>query len=72
MVTIINFITQALGDNIAFSPYADVYQKKHGGTVYVRTKWHAILQSNNPNVYFVDINHKVENATTTKDIQFYF
>jgi autotransporter strand-loop-strand O-heptosyltransferase len=72
MVTIINFITQALGDNIAFSPYADVYQKKHGGKVYVRTKWHGILQSNNPDVYFVDINHNVENVTTAKDIQFYF
>ena len=39
MNTVINFCTPALGDSIAFSPYADEYQKIHGGNVYVKTKW---------------------------------
>lgn len=69
--TIINFVTHALGDNIAFSPYADVYQQKHGGKVYVKTKWHKLFKSNNPNVEFVDINFGINDAIT-KDIQFYF
>jgi len=54
MMTLIEFVTEALGDNIAFSPYADLYQKKYGGVVYVKTKWHNIFQSNNSNVFFVD------------------
>ena len=54
MMTLIEFVTEALGDNIAFSPYADLYQKKYGGVVYVKTKWHSIFQSNNSNVFFVD------------------
>lgn len=53
-MTLIEFVTEALGDNIAFSPYADLYQKKYGGVVYVKTKWHNIFQSNNSNVFFVD------------------
>ena len=69
--TVINFVTHALGDNIAFSPYADVYQRKHGGKVYVKTKWHKILKSNNANVEFVDINFNINDAVV-KDIQFYF
>jgi len=69
--TVINFVTHALGDNIAFSPYADVYQRKHGGKVYVKTKWHKLFKSNNTNVEFVDTNFAVSDAIT-KDIQFYF
>ena len=49
MKTLINFITHTLGDNIAFSIYADAYQKKYGGLVYVKTKLHNILFSDNPN-----------------------
>ena len=54
MITVIDFITEALGDNIAFSPYADLYQEKYGGKVYVKTKWYKLFYSENPNVYFVD------------------
>lgn len=54
MTTVIEFITNAFGDNIAFSPYMDLYQEKYGGKVYVKTKWYKILYSDNPNVYFVD------------------
>ena len=52
MSTVINFCTQALGDSIAFSPYADEYQRIYGGHVYVKTKWYTVLKSNNSNVYF--------------------
>jgi autotransporter strand-loop-strand O-heptosyltransferase len=54
MNTVINFCTDALGDSIAFSPYADEYQKIYGGSVYVKTKYFKILTSENSNVYFVD------------------
>lgn len=54
MTTLIDFVTEALGDNIAFSPYANLYQKTYGGNVYVKTKWYKILYSENPNVYFID------------------
>jgi autotransporter strand-loop-strand O-heptosyltransferase len=54
MTTLIEFITESLGDNIAFSPYADEYQKIYGGNVYVKTKWYKILYSDNPHVYFID------------------
>lgn len=60
MNTVINFCTPALGDNIAFSPYADEYQKIHGGNVYVKTKWFNILKSDNSNVYFVDPNMEIK------------
>lgn len=60
MITLIEFITHALGDNIAFSPYADLYQKKYGGTVYVKTKWHNIFVSNNSNVFFIDPNTEIK------------
>lgn len=55
-VTLINFVSEALGDNIAHSPYADIYQKKFGGTVLVSTKWHNIFESKNPNVKFINKN----------------
>lgn len=71
MNTVINFCTQALGDNIAFSPYADEYQRIHGGTVYVKTKWYSILKSNNSNVYFVDSNMDIK-CNKYFDIHFYF
>lgn len=54
MNTLIEFTTDALGDNIAFSPYSSLYQEKFGGNVYVKTKWYKILYSENSNVYFVD------------------
>jgi len=54
MITVLEFVTNSLGDNIAFSPYADLYQKKHGGKVYVKTKWYKIFHSDNSNVYYVD------------------
>lgn len=54
MITVIDFITVALGDNIAFSPYADLYQETYGGKVYVKTKWYKLFYSENPNVYFID------------------
>ena len=60
MNTVINFCTQALGDNIAFSPYADEYQRIYGGNVYVKTKWYTILKSNNSNVYFVEPNMEIK------------
>jgi autotransporter strand-loop-strand O-heptosyltransferase len=71
MTTCIIFITEALGDNIAFSPYADLYQKKYGGKVFVKTKWHNILQSNNENVHFIN---KSENISYDKifEINFHF
>jgi autotransporter strand-loop-strand O-heptosyltransferase len=68
---IINFTTHALGDNIAFSPYADLSQKKHGGKVYVKTKWHNIIKSNNPDVIFVDIGFNIPNAVV-KNVDFIF
>lgn len=55
--TLINFVTESLGDNIAFSPYAEEYQKKFGGQVFVKTKWHSIFKSENKNVVFVDKNY---------------
>ena len=55
-VTIIDFISYSLGDNIAQAPYADLYQLKHGGKVYARTIWHHIFKSTNPNVEFVGLN----------------
>lgn len=60
MTTVINFSTDALGDSIAFSPYAEEYQRIHGGYVYVKTKWCNILKSNNSNVYFVDSNVEIK------------
>lgn len=69
--TIINFVTQALGDNIGFSPYASLYQQKHGGKVYVKTKWHNILKSDNPNVEFVGLDFNDHNAVV-KNIEFLF
>lgn len=54
MTTVIEFATDSLEDNIAFSPYAEKFQEMHGGRVYVKTIWNAILYSENPNVYFVD------------------
>lgn len=71
MVTIINFTTHALGDNIAFSPYADIYQKKYGGMVYVKTKWHGILKSNNTDVQFVNVDFQHKDAKTI-DVSFIF
>ena len=71
MITIIDFVTQAMGDNIAFSPYADVYQKKHGGKVYVKSKWHKLFKSDNPNVEFVDIDFKFDGAVV-KNVNFIF
>lgn len=59
MITVIEFVTNALGDNIAFSPYADLYQKKYGGKVYVKTAWYKILYSENTNVYFIDKNFDI-------------
>ena len=71
MKTLINFITHTLGDNIAFSIYADAYQKKYGGLVYVKTKWHNILFSDNPNVFFVDINNQ-DTFDVIKEVRFVF
>ena len=71
MNTVINFTTHALGDNIGFSPYADLYQQKHGGTVYVKTKWHNIIQSDNPDVKFVGVDFNIPDAVV-KDVRFLF
>lgn len=71
MNTVINFCTHALGDNIAFSPYASEYQKIYGGNVYVKTKWHNILRSDNSNVYFVEPNMEIKNDKYF-DIYFHF
>lgn len=69
--TLINFISNSLGDNIAFSVYADLYQKKYGGLVYVKTIWNNILHSNNCNVFFV--NKDYENSfDIIKNIYFKF
>jgi autotransporter strand-loop-strand O-heptosyltransferase len=71
MVTIINLVSHALGDNIAYSPYGDVYQQRHGGKVYVRSKWHFLFRSNNPNVEFVNIDFQHDGAVV-KDVEFVF
>jgi len=71
MKTLINFVTHSLGDNIAFSIYGDAYQKKYGGTVYVKTKWKNIFVSNNPNVIFVDLDY-TDNFDVVKDVHFVF
>jgi autotransporter strand-loop-strand O-heptosyltransferase len=71
MKTLINFVTHSLGDNIAFSIYGDAYQKKYGGQVYIKTKWHFLFYSNNPNVFFVDIDDK-DTYDIVKDIYFIF
>lgn len=63
MVTVIKFVTESLGDNIAFSPYADLYQKKHGGIVYVQTKWHFLFDTDNENVKFVSKNEEIKADT---------
>jgi len=51
---LINFVSDALGDNIAHSPYPDLYQKKNGGLIYVSSKWANIFKSDNPKVKFID------------------
>jgi autotransporter strand-loop-strand O-heptosyltransferase len=71
MKTLINFITHSLGDNIAFSIYADAYQKKYGGQVYVKTKWHFLFYSDNTNVFFVDVNYE-DIFDIVKDVCFIF
>jgi hypothetical protein len=58
MKTLINFVTQSMGDNIAFSIYADIYQKKYGGQVYVKTIWNNLFYSENPNVFFVNTSYE--------------
>lgn len=71
MKTLINLISQSLGDNIAFSVYADLYQKKHGGQVYVKSKWFDLFYSDNPNVYFVDLDYE-DTFDIVKEICFIF
>lgn len=71
MKTLINFITHSLGDNIAFSIYADAYQKKYGGQVYVKTKWNNLLRSNNENVFFVNLDYE-DSFDIVKEIRFLF
>lgn len=71
MKTLINFVTHSLGDNIAFSIYGDAYQKKYGGTVYVKTKWKDLFVSNNPNIFFVDLDYS-DTFDVTKDVHFVF
>lgn len=70
-VTIIKFVAQSLGDNIAFSPYADLYQQKYGGKIYVKTIWHNLFYSDNPNVFFVSLEFNQPDIVE-KDIFFYF
>lgn len=71
MITIINFVTYSLGDNTAFSPYADLYQQKVGGKVYVKTKWHKYFKSSNLNVEFVNTDFTCDGAEI-KNINFLF
>lgn len=71
MKTLINFVTHSLGDNIAFSIYGDAYQKKYGGRVYIKTKWHFLFYSDNPNVFFVDLAHE-DSYDVIKDVHFIF
>ena len=59
MTTLINFSTNSLGDNIAYSPYPSEYQKINGGKVFVSTVWKDIFISNNENVEFIDKNTNV-------------
>ena len=61
-VTIIDIVSNALGDNIAVAPYGDRYQQKHGGKVYVRGPWHNLFVSKNPNVEYVGRNFHVIDA----------
>lgn len=67
--TLINFVSDALGDNIAHSAYADLYQQKFGGDVLVASKWSKIFYSENPNVKFIDKN---ENLLVDKKIDIYY
>lgn len=53
-VTLVNIVTRALGDNIAYMPYMDLYQQKVGGKLYVKTAWKNLFQIDNPNVELVD------------------
>lgn len=71
MITAIKFVSESLGDNIAFSPYPDLYQKKHGGTVYVQTKWHFLFDTDNENVKFVPKNEEVKADTHYKLYMFF-
>jgi autotransporter strand-loop-strand O-heptosyltransferase len=71
MKTLINFITQSMGDNIAFSVYADLYQKKYGGQVYVKTIWNNLFYSENPNVFFINPSYE-DSFDVQKDIYFKF
>jgi autotransporter strand-loop-strand O-heptosyltransferase len=68
-VTLINFVSEALGDNIAHSPYPDFYQKKFGGIVYVASKWSNLFESQNSNVKFINKN---ESCTFDKKIDIYY
>jgi len=67
--TLINFVSDALGDNIAHSAYADLYQQKFGGDVLVASKWSKIFYSENPNVKFIDKN---ENLLVDKKINIHY
>jgi autotransporter strand-loop-strand O-heptosyltransferase len=71
MKTLINFITHSLGDNIAFSIYADAYQKKYGGKVFVKSKWHFLFYSDNHDVFFVDLDYQ-DAFDVIKEIHFIF
>lgn len=71
MKTLINFVTHSLGDNIAFSIYGDAYQKKYGGQVYIKTKWYFLFYSDNPNVFFIDVDCE-GTYDVIKDICFIF
>jgi autotransporter strand-loop-strand O-heptosyltransferase len=54
MKILLNFVSQALGDNIAFSAYADAYQKKHNCDLYVKTVWSDMFQADNDRVHFIN------------------
>jgi autotransporter strand-loop-strand O-heptosyltransferase len=61
-IKILDIYTRALGDNIAYFPYIDLYQKKTGYKLYVRTAWKNLFKNENPNVELVDVDFQYEGA----------
>lgn len=52
----------ALGDNIAWIPYAEEFRKKHDCTVICSTFWNELFESEYPEILFVEPNTRIGNV----------
>ena len=65
---IIEFVSQALGDNIAWSPYCYEYHKVTGNNIVVKTRWAELFDDIGDKVKFVPC-QTVEQATRGEAIE---